>query len=118
MAPPGSAHPNFTFGGLLVAGGAYGFYKGSTASLIAGAGSGSLLISSGMLVERDPQLAFLLGSGVGGLLTAGMLPRFLKTKKVMPAGMVTLVGALSLSWNLFNLSKWWDPESLPFRTTA
>eukprot|EP00930_Biecheleria_cincta_P098217 TRINITY_DN89897_c0_g1_i1.p1 TRINITY_DN89897_c0_g1~~TRINITY_DN89897_c0_g1_i1.p1 ORF type:complete len:121 (+),score=18.21 TRINITY_DN89897_c0_g1_i1:153-515(+) len=120
MAPPtGAAHLNLTVGALLGMGGAMGYYKaGSTASLIGGVGSGALMVGSGLLVERDPQSAFLLGSGTSGLLTAGMLPRFLKTKKMMPTGAVTLLGTLALAYNGKKLAEWWDPEALPFRSKA
>mmetsp|Transcript_110446 Transcript_110446/g.293396 ORF Transcript_110446/g.293396 Transcript_110446/m.293396 type:complete len:120 (-) Transcript_110446:142-501(-) len=119
MAPPGAAHPNFTVGGLLAIGGAYAYFKaGSLPSLVGGVGCGALMVGSGLMVEKDPQSAFLLGSATGGLLTAGMLPRFMKTKKVMPAGMVTLLGLGALGYNAMQLSRWWDPESLPFRSKS
>eukprot|EP00747_Dinoflagellata_sp_TGD_P166698 gnl/TRDRNA2_/TRDRNA2_189898_c0_seq1.p1 gnl/TRDRNA2_/TRDRNA2_189898_c0~~gnl/TRDRNA2_/TRDRNA2_189898_c0_seq1.p1 ORF type:complete len:138 (-),score=28.03 gnl/TRDRNA2_/TRDRNA2_189898_c0_seq1:69-428(-) len=115
MAPTGAAHLNLTVGGLLASGGAYGYFKsGSIPSLAAGMGCGGLMVFSGVLVDRDPQSAFLLGSGTSGLLTVGMLPRFLKTKKMMPTGMVALLGTVSLAYNGFQLSQWWDPEALPF----
>ena len=40
------------------------------------------------------QSAFLLGSATSGLLTAGMLPRFLRTGKVMPTGLVSFIGLM------------------------
>lgn len=46
------------------------------------------------MVEKDPQSAFLLGSATSGLLTAGMLPRFLRTGKVMPTGLVSFIGLM------------------------
>eukprot|EP00927_Polykrikos_kofoidii_P002965 TRINITY_DN11179_c0_g1_i1.p3 TRINITY_DN11179_c0_g1~~TRINITY_DN11179_c0_g1_i1.p3 ORF type:complete len:121 (-),score=28.17 TRINITY_DN11179_c0_g1_i1:87-449(-) len=114
--PPGAAHLNLTAGALLIAGGGMGYFKaGSVPSLVAGVGTGGLFLGSGMLVAQDPQAAFLLGTGTGGLLTAGMLPRFLKTKKVMPTGMVSFLGVATLAFNGHHLSQWWDPETLPFR---
>mmetsp|Transcript_103106 Transcript_103106/g.162963 ORF Transcript_103106/g.162963 Transcript_103106/m.162963 type:complete len:120 (-) Transcript_103106:47-406(-) len=115
MAPPGSAHPNFTFGALLAGGGAYAYVKaGSMASLLGGGGCGALLIGSGLLVEHEPQAAFMLGSATGGLLTGGMLPRYLKTKKMMPTGMVAAVGLLATGYNAMQLSRWWDLDAFPF----
>ncbi|CAK9032520.1 unnamed protein product, partial [Durusdinium trenchii] len=110
-----SAHPNFTVGGLLALGGAYGYYKaGSLPSLLGGGTSGALMLASGFMVEHDPQSAFLLGSATSGLLSAGMLPRFLKSKKMMPTGMVSLLGLMAFAYNCMQLQKWWDPEELPF----
>eukprot|EP00928_Gymnodinium_smaydae_P000093 TRINITY_DN10040_c0_g1_i1.p1 TRINITY_DN10040_c0_g1~~TRINITY_DN10040_c0_g1_i1.p1 ORF type:complete len:121 (-),score=16.05 TRINITY_DN10040_c0_g1_i1:126-488(-) len=118
MAPPtGAAHLNLTLGGLLTAGGFYGYLQaGSVPSLAGGVGCGALMVTSGVLVERDPQSAFLLGSATSGLLTAGMLPRFLRTKKMMPTGAVAMLGTLGLMYNGIKLSQWWSPEDLPFRS--
>ena len=67
-----------------------------------------------VMVEKEPQAAFMLGAGTGSVLTAGMLPRFLKTKKMMPTGVVTLLGAAALGYNAMQLSRWWDLENYPF----
>merc|ERR1719277_1788253 len=69
------------------------------------------------MVEKDPQTAFLMGSATSGVLTAGMLPRFLKTQKMMPTGLVALLGVAGLLHNGNQLSKWWDPASLPFSSS-
>eukprot|EP00435_Cladocopium_sp_Y103_P032703 s2993_g8.t1 len=58
------------------------------------------------------------GGGSGQRLTifgeAGMLPRFLSSKKMMPTGMVSLIGLMAFAYNCMQLNKWWDPEELPF----
>lgn len=72
------------------------------------------MVASGMMVEKDPQSAFLLGTATSGALTAGMLPRFLSSRKVMPTGLVSLLGLMALAYNCMQLRKWWDPEDLPF----
>mmetsp|Transcript_73193 Transcript_73193/g.174434 ORF Transcript_73193/g.174434 Transcript_73193/m.174434 type:complete len:122 (+) Transcript_73193:87-452(+) len=113
MAPPGAAHLNFTLGGLLSIGGVVGYLKaGSIPSLVGGLGCGSLMVASGVLVEKDCQKAFLLGSVTSGVLTAAMLPRFIRTKKMMPTGAVTFLGLIGLAYNGMKLSQWWDPEDL------
>mmetsp|Transcript_26723 Transcript_26723/g.50232 ORF Transcript_26723/g.50232 Transcript_26723/m.50232 type:complete len:122 (-) Transcript_26723:251-616(-) len=115
MAPPGAAHPNLTVGGLLAAGGAYGYYKaGSVPSLLGGGVSGALMVASGMMVEKDPQAAFLLGGATSGILSAGMGRNFLVSRKVMPTGMVTFLGIMAFAYNCMQLRKWWSPEELPF----
>lgn len=96
-------------------GGAYGYYKaGSLPSLLGGGSCGALMFASGFMVEKDPQCAFILGSATSGVLTAGMLPRFLSSKKMMPTGMVSLIGLMAFAYNCMQLNKWWDPEELPF----
>lgn len=89
---------NRVIGALLALGGTIGFAKaGSVPSLIGGVGSGAALIKSGSMA--DQRSAFLLGSIVSALLTAGMVPRAIKTKKMMPAGMVALLGLIALLTN-------------------
>ncbi|CAE8597909.1 unnamed protein product [Polarella glacialis] len=111
--PPGAAHLNLTVGGLLAAGGAYGYWKkGSVGSLIGGGGCGALMAGSGIMVEKDPQTAFLIGSITSGLLTSAMLPPLLKSGK-MPTAWVSVLGVAAFAYNGFQLWKWWDPETLP-----
>eukprot|EP00931_Biecheleriopsis_adriatica_P118235 TRINITY_DN93683_c0_g1_i1.p1 TRINITY_DN93683_c0_g1~~TRINITY_DN93683_c0_g1_i1.p1 ORF type:complete len:210 (-),score=43.86 TRINITY_DN93683_c0_g1_i1:277-906(-) len=97
------ARLNFALGTLLAAGGAIAFArKGSLPSLLGGGGSGAALVGSGMLAARYPKRAFMLGTVVSLLLTAGMLPRAIRARKMMPAGMVALIGVVA---SLYNLSK-------------
>jgi hypothetical protein len=53
MAPPGSAHLNFSLGGLVMLGDTMGYFKkDSTMSLVAGLGFGGLLVGSGILITQ------------------------------------------------------------------
>jgi len=79
--------------------------KGSKASLFAGCGLGFSLFGSGLVVVRDPKRGFFYGTFVSTVLTLGMVPRFLKTKKFMPSGLVSLLGVVSL---VYNGKKWYE----------
>ncbi|KAM3398475.1 protein FATTY ACID EXPORT 2, chloroplastic-like [Capsicum galapagoense] len=77
---------------LVGAGGFMGYLKsGSTKSLIAGGVSASLLYAVYAMLPTQPVLA----SAIGFILSAGLLgvmgSRFLKSKKVFPAGVVSFV---------------------------
>lgn len=77
---------------LVGAGGFMGYLKsGSTKSLIAGGVSASLLYAVYTMLPTQPVLA----SAIGFVLSAGLLgvmgSRFLKSKKVFPAGVVSFV---------------------------
>lgn len=77
---------------LVGAGGFMGYLKsGSTKSLIAGGVSASLLYAVYTMLPTQPVLA----SAIGFVLSAGLLgvmgSRFLKSKKVFPAGVVSCV---------------------------
>ena len=108
MAPPGSAHPAFGLGGLTILGGAVGYFKkGSKASLGGGLFCGGLLIGSGILISGEHQYeGHMLASGTSALMSAGMGQRYLKTGKIMPAGMVSALGAVSLAYHLKKSFEW------------
>ena len=108
MAPPGSAHPAFGLGGLVIAGGAAGYFrKGSKASLGAGLLCGGLLIGSGALISGEHQYeGHLLASGTSGLMALGMGQRFVSTGKFMPAGLVAALGATSMAYHVKKSLEW------------
>ncbi len=88
--------PSLVFYGFLVlVGGVIGYVKAkSRASLIAGLAFATLLGVAAYLVRSG---SVGLGAGLGAVsalaLIARFLPAFLRTKKVMPAGLVVTVGA-------------------------
>merc|ERR1712060_706518 len=91
---------NVIVGCFLTLGGTMGYArKGSVPSLVGGAGCGAALIGSSVLAPRNPRLALILATVISGLLTAGMVPRAIKTKKMMPAGMVALLGIVAFLYN-------------------
>mmetsp|Transcript_9282 Transcript_9282/g.11113 ORF Transcript_9282/g.11113 Transcript_9282/m.11113 type:complete len:114 (+) Transcript_9282:198-539(+) len=108
MAPPGSAHMNFSLGGLVALGGAVGYFKkGSTPSLLAGLTFGGLLIGSGVLISGDSQFeGHALATGTSSVMSLGMGFRFLKTGKFMPAGLVAALGAGAAAYNLNKALEW------------
>lgn len=84
----------FAFGAITIAGGVMGFVKAnSKASLIAGSISGIALLAAGALVGgTHTTLALALGLAVSLALTARFGNAYRKTKKPMPAGLITLLG--------------------------
>ena len=88
----------FLFGVLTIAGGVMGFVKaGSRASLIAGGVSGALLLVAGYLVGAGNLVAGLILGLVLSLALAGQFgPKFLRTRKAMPAGMMALLGVIGI----------------------
>jgi len=86
------------FGVLTIAGGVMGFVKArSRASLIAGGISGALLLVSGYLVGSGNLTAGLVLGLVLSLALAGQFaPKFFRTRKMMPAGMMAVLGVIGL----------------------
>ena len=111
--PPGSAHLNFTLGGLVMVGGAMGYFRrGSTISLLAGLSFGGLLLGSGVMITKgDYFKGHMLASGVTGAMTMTMGHRFLSTGKFMPAGMVASLGAIGLAYNVKKALEWMPEKS-------
>ena len=105
---PGSAHLNFTIGGLIVAGGAMGFFRrGSTMSLVAGLGFGGIMIGSGVLISKGECYdGHRVGAAASGVLTAAMGQRFLASGKFMPSGLVATIGAVGLAYNVQKAIEW------------
>jgi uncharacterized membrane protein (UPF0136 family) len=105
---PGSAHLNFSLGGLCILGGTMGYFrKGSTASLIGGLAFGSLLVGSGVMISGESQYqGHILATGASGAMAAGMGYRFFHTGKFMPAGMVAAVGAVCCAYNVKKSMDW------------
>lgn len=91
----------FVFGLLSIAGGVMGFVKAkSRPSLIAGGLAGVLLIVAGYLMGASASLAGpILAMGLSLALAGRFVPAFVRTKKVMPAGMMatlSVIGAVLL----------------------
>jgi uncharacterized membrane protein (UPF0136 family) len=77
---------------VVLAGGIIGFVKAkSRASLIAGLVSAALLIASATLTSGGGRTGIILGTLVCVALAGRFLPAYLKTKKLMPAGLVAVM---------------------------
>ena len=87
------------YGGLLIVGGVIGWYRGSYASLIAGGGSGVVVVLLESAYDGGSNgsvLVPLLQTSLSGLLAYTMGGRWASSGKMMPAGLVTLLSAAML----------------------
>jgi len=90
----------FIFGTFALIGGLIGYLKAkSVASLIAGAISSALLDFAAVLLVFYPNRP-ICGLGLGLIVTLALLgrflPAFIKQRKMMPAGLMTILGSISL----------------------
>jgi uncharacterized membrane protein (UPF0136 family) len=88
----------FIFGALSIALGAIGFLKAkSKASLIAGSISGILVLIAGyLMLQPNAQAGKIMAAVVTGLLLGRFLPNFLKTKKVLPSGIMSVACVIEI----------------------
>ncbi|CAN6175599.1 unnamed protein product [Urochloa humidicola] len=113
------------YGLLVLAGGVAGYLKrGSAASLAAGAGFGGALLLAGALSAW----AFARGGGGAGAVFAAVLQivcavvltvvmgiRYVKTKKIMPAGIVAAISAIALIFYVYKISTGGNKVYIPVR---
>ncbi len=79
------------YGVLLIIGGVMGYVEAkSVISLIAGSITGLLELVAYALARTQPKTGFGLGLIVAILLIFSTLPRYLKSHKIMPSGLIIL----------------------------
>ena len=87
----------FVFGLLTILGGVMGFVKAqSRASLIAGGISGVLLLIAGWLMGEHRTGGLIMGLVLSVLLAGRFVPGYLKTKKFMPAGLMSILSVIGI----------------------
>lgn len=94
------------YGLLMLVGGIIGYAKAkSQASLISGILSGALLIVGGIAQLQGQSWGLLLATAVSAVLVVVFIGRLIKTRKLMPAGMLILAGVVSLAILLYELTQ-------------
>jgi uncharacterized membrane protein (UPF0136 family) len=85
------------FGILTIAGGVIGYAKaGSVASIIAGSIAGVLLLVAAFLLPEHRAVGLATALIVSLLLVAQFIPKFLRTGRIMPAGMMSILSVIGI----------------------
>ena len=85
------------FGVLTIAGGIVGYVKaGSVASLIAGSITGLLLLIAAFLLPEHRAIGLATAFIISLLLVAQFAPKFIRTGRIMPAGMMSILSLIGL----------------------
>jgi uncharacterized membrane protein (UPF0136 family) len=85
------------FGVLTIAGGIIGYVKASsTPSIIAGSITGILLLIGAWLLPEHAVAGLLTILIVSLILAAQFVPKFIKTGKAMPAGMMSILSVIGI----------------------
>jgi uncharacterized membrane protein (UPF0136 family) len=85
------------FGALTIIGGIVGYLKaGSVASIIAGSITGVLLLVAAFLLPEHRTVGLATALIVSLLLAAQFAPKFLRSGRVMPAGMMSILSVIGI----------------------
>lgn len=85
------------FGVLTIAGGIVGYAKaGSLASIVAGSITGILLLVAAFLLPQHRAIGLATAFIISLLLAAQFVPKFIRTGRVMPAGMMAILSVIGL----------------------
>jgi uncharacterized membrane protein (UPF0136 family) len=85
------------FGVLTIVGGIVGYVKaGSVASIIAGSITGVLLLVAAFLLPEHRMVGLATALIVSLLLAAQFIPKLLRTARVMPAGIMSVLSVIGI----------------------
>src|SRR4030095_7512483 len=85
------------FGVLTIAGGVVGYVKGgSVPSIIAGSITGVLLLVAAFLLHEHRAIGLATAFIISLLLAAQFAPKFIRTGRVMPAGMMSILSVIGV----------------------
>src|SRR5258708_23212565 len=85
------------FGILRIGGGVIGYVKvGSLPSIVAGSITGVLLLVAAFLLPEHRAAGLATAFIVSLLLAAQFVPKFVRTGRVMPAGMMSILSVLGI----------------------
>ena len=85
------------FGVLTIAGGVLGYVKaGSVASIVAGAITGVLLLVAAFMLPEHRVAGLATAFIISLLLGAQFVPKFIRTGRVMPAGMMSILSVIGI----------------------
>ena len=85
------------FGALTIVGGIVGYVKaGSVASIIAGSITGVLLLVAAFLLPEHRMVGLATALIVSLLLAAQFIPKLLRTGRIMPAGIMSVLSVIGI----------------------
>ena len=85
------------FGALTILGGIVGYVKAdSVASIIAGSITGVLLLVAAFLLPEHRMAGLAIALIVSLLLAAQFMPKLLRTGRIMPAGIMSLLSVIGI----------------------
>src|SRR4030095_425961 len=97
------------FGALTIVGGVIGYVKaGSVPSIIAGGGPGILFLIAGYILPAHRAAGLVTAFVVSLLLAGQFVPKLIRTGKVMPAGLMSILSVIGI---VVGIVAWLKKES-------
>ena len=90
------------YGLLLFIGAYFGWKAGSRISLISGTTSGVITLLGVYLAQSEPTRGYAILTLVSGILSITFLMRWVKTRKMMPSGMLLLMSLAAVAISIKN----------------
>jgi uncharacterized membrane protein (UPF0136 family) len=85
------------FGILTIVGGIVGYMKaGSKPSIIAGSITGILLLIAAFVLPQQRLVGLVIALIVSLVLAAQFVPKLIRTRRVMPAGMMSILSVIGI----------------------
>jgi uncharacterized membrane protein (UPF0136 family) len=85
------------FGAVTILGGIIGYVKaGSLPSIIAGTITGILLLVAGWILPNNRTAGLAIAFIVSLLLAAQFVPKLIRTAKMMPAGLMSILSVIGI----------------------
>ncbi|HLW36594.1 MAG TPA: TMEM14 family protein [Chthoniobacterales bacterium] len=85
------------FGVLTIVGGVIGYVKaGSLPSIIAGTITGVLLLVAGWILPTNRAVGLVIALIISILLAVQFVPKLIRTGKVMPAGLMSVLSVIGI----------------------
>jgi len=85
------------FGALTIVGGVIGYVKAqSVPSIVAGAITGVLLLIAGFILPQHRTAGIVTAFVISLLLAAQFVPKLIRTGKVMPAGLMSILSVIGI----------------------
>lgn len=108
--PPGVAHTSYGLAALCAIGGVSGYaMRKSVPSLAGGLAFGAAFAACGWMIGKGGDhttTGFAAATATSSALALGMVPRYRKTQKVFPAGVLIGVGVLGAIYHGYQYGKW------------
>jgi uncharacterized membrane protein (UPF0136 family) len=85
------------FGALTIVGGVIGYVKAqSVPSIVAGAITGVLLLIAGFILPQHRTAGIVTAFAISLLLAAQFVPKLIRTGKLMPAGLMSILSVIGI----------------------